>query len=593
MALIGRAVKYVSRRRWLEITILLLLVLAYTLPFIRQAVHVDAQLDIDWARQELQHPLWQHIPDYDYFGYHYDAFHDTHPRLESLYLSLFLRLNGGEVSETLLHLAMIPFPLIAAVSMYFMARRFKVNAFIAALLLLISPAFLVNSHLIMKDIPGISLWLAGLAFFIAGVDRDRFLYMILGGISLTLSSFIFYQGLSAIPLALLYLVLQRRFGKRPLIALSIPVIAFAAYVSAHLGYYSALPTIKYPAPIGLPFNPRLLLLRSRGVITVIGGGALLPVLGVWLFPRSKPGVYTVAAVYTITTVWIAKSYLQGEAPVEHLILMPLMMASGSAIVLSFIARFATSIRSRLKGLEGGDDLFLSVWFLGVWFYCSILLPYASPRFMIPLLPPLVIITARLMAQRWQKDKRIHIRAVSLIAITTLALSLSIAVAEHLRAASGREQAQWVAQNIDQPDGVTVWYSGYLGFQFYLEQYGDYRMLIVNRNEPAKGDIIVESVYNGRWPFREELKDRIELIDTVDFGRKWPVNTFYDSNISWIGVLDVMLPYGFSGAFTERLYVYRITADPAEPDPEAQAELLSRMSEGLFWQKAPPAGERGT
>lgn len=563
--MIDRMVTYVAKRRWLEMAILLLLVLVYTLPFIRQAIHVDAQLDIEWARQQLQHPFWHHIPDYDYFGFHYDQFHDTHPRLQSFYLSLFLRMNGGEVSETLLHLAMIPFPLIAALSMYRLARRFKVNAFVATLLLLISPAFLVNTHLIMKDIPGIALWLAGLACFISGVDRDRFTAMIAGGIFFTMSSFIFYQGLSALPLAFLYLIVQKKVGKRPIIALSIPVIAFAAFISAHLAYYSALPTHKYPPPIGLPLSPRLVFLRIRGVITMIGGAAILPVLGAWIFPRSRKSVYTVAAVFIITTIWISVRYVQGHVPWEHLLLMPLLLASGSAIVLSFLGRFQKCFWPGIRGRGGQDDLFLSTWFLGIWFYCSLLLPYASPRFMVPLVPPLVIITTGLITERWQANRRVHIRVVALIAIATFILSLSVAVAEHHRANYGREQAEWVAANIDS-SANTVWFSGYLGFQFYLEPHG-YRMLIIDRDEPVKGDIIVESVYNGRWPFSEELVDRIELVEVVDFKRKWPVNTFYDSKIAWIGVLDVMLPYGFSGDFVERLYVYKVVADPIEPDPD--------------------------
>lgn len=554
----------IIRRRWLEVALLLALVLAFTLPFINQAVHHDAQLDLDWARQELEHPWWQHIPDYDYFGFHYSEFHDTHPRLQSLYLSLLLRLNGGEASEALLHLAMIPFPLMAALSMYWLARRFRANAFVATLLLLISPAFLANTHLIMKDIPGIALWLAGLAFFIAGTDRDRLVYTLLGGLSFAMSIFVFYQGLAVLPLAFLYLVLQRRISAKPIAGLAVPVVAFAAFVSAHMAYYGAIPTFTYPEPIGLPFTLYYLWLRVRGAATVLGGAFILPGLAIWLFPRSKASIYATGGVFAFALFGISLLYMSGAAPLEQILLVPVFAASGFAIAWSFTASLLRTVRPALLARHGQDSLFLSTWFLGVLFYCSVLMPYASPRFMIPLLPPLAMITAGKIQERWGASRERFVLAITLIAVATFILAMLVALAENQRANYNRDEARWVHEQLgDSLPYSTIWYSGYLGFQYYLEPY-NYRMLMVNENEPAEGDIIVETLYNGRWTFRPNLSKRLKLLETVDFPRSGPVITFNtDTKASWVGTLNLMVPYGFEGRFVERMYVYRVACTPGQ------------------------------
>jgi len=563
-----------SKRRRVEVALLLLLILAYTLPFIGQAVHHDAQLDLDWAKQELEHPLWQHIPDYDYFGRHYDQFFDTHPRLHSLYLTLFLRLDGGAVSEPLLHLAVIPFPLMAALAMYWLARRFKVNAFIATLLLLISPIFLVNTHLIMYDIPGIALWLAGLACFIKGVDRSRLAFLLLGAMFFTMSIFVFYQGMAVIPLSFLYLVLQRKVGVKPVMALAIPVVLFLAFMAAHFAYYSKFPSFSYFEPIGLPMALNWVLLRIRGVQGVLGAAALLPGLGILLFPRSRASIYATGGVFAVSLLWISLLYMQGTAPVEQILLIPLFLSSGFAITWYFVTTFLRNFLPGLQAKSGQDLLFLSTWFLGTLFYCSILMPYASPRFMMPILPPLAIVTAIKIHERWGADRNRFILSVTFIAIATFVLSMSIAVAENQRANYNIAEAEWVRDNLGDPDQPgKVWYSGYLGFQTYLQPYG-YHMLMVDENEPAKGDLIVETLFNGRWIFKPELSQRLQLVQTVDFERNWPVITYNtNSRTSWMGYLDLMQPYGFAGDFVERMYVYRVSCDPGMVLEEGQSNCI--------------------
>lgn len=551
----------------LEISLIILLVLAFTLPFVGQAIHIDAHLYLDWARQAFTEPWWQHLPDYDYFGVHYDEFHDTHPRLQSLYLHLMLRLTGGEVSEPMLHLAMIPFTVLAAVSMYFLARRFNVNALLATLLLIVAPAFLVNSHLIMTDVPGISLWLTGLAFFIHGVDRGRWWALVLAGLFFTLTVFTYYQGLSALPLAFLYLIIYRKIRLRTVLPLAVPATLFMSYVAAHFARYGQPPTFSYP--FGLPLDPLSVIRRIRGVTVLIGGVIIFPVAVLVIYVRSRIANYMVATVLTAAVVWAAVIYLRGSFQVDALFLLPLLLATGVAVLWVFFSDFFRTLFAALKGQGGQDRFFLSAWFLGTAFYCAILLPYPSPRYLIPLIPPMVIVAMKMIEKRWH-GSGLATRVIGLIILPTLAVSLMVAVAEHQRANNNRAEADWVAANLSGEPGQ-VWFNGGLGLQYYLEQKSmGYRMVTGDGEEIKAGDVIVESVHNNRWPFSDSLLDRVEFEQEVDFPRSWPVTSeYYRYRTSWLGQIGMLLPYGVSGDYLDRLYIYRVRVDYS-PDSEEDA-----------------------
>lgn len=547
-------------KKILEISLLLLFVLAVTLPFIGQAVHIDAHLFIDWARQGLTDPLRQHLPNYDYFGVHYDEFHDTHPRLQSLYLTAVIWLTGG-VSEQTLHLAMIPFPLIAAVGMYFLARRFRADAFVATLLLLAAPAFLVNTHLIMTDVPGIALWLAGLAFFVYGVDRGKKLLLALATLFFSLCIFDYYQGLSALPLALLYVLLYRKASFKTLAPIALPALLFVAFVVAHLVRYDQLPTFSYP--FGLPIGPISVIIRVRGVTAFVGGVLLFPVVPLMLYLKSTRAVYTACAAAAAGAVWAAILYALGHASLESIFLLPLLLAAGVGVIWMVVSVFLGAVKKAYRGTGGQDPAFLSVWFLGTLFYCAFLLPYPSPRYLIPVVPPLAIFTARAIEQRWGADRRQYQLASAAIIGASLVLSLSIAIGEHQRANNNPVAAEWASQRLEGEPGAH-WFNGGLGYQYYIERQDDFKMLLIDGDPLPIGDVIAESVHGNRWKMRKKMISQLELVEQKDFPRNWPVITEnIQEGTSWLGQLGVIIPYGLSGDFLDRVYIYKVEREPDE------------------------------
>ena len=106
-----------------------------------------------------------------YKGKYFKTYRDPHGPLLTTYLGVPLRMGAAE-SEALFHGMYLAFPLIGAFSMYYLARRFTRHALFAALQLLFTPGFLVLSHTLMDNLPGLSLVLVAAAFFIYGADRN-------------------------------------------------------------------------------------------------------------------------------------------------------------------------------------------------------------------------------------------------------------------------------------------------------------------------------------------------------------------------------------------------------------------------------------
>ncbi len=138
----GRIPPRPSARMRNEVIILMVFTLLVTLPFIFKPVHMDDNGFIDFARARLEAPLEIRLEDYTFFGQENEYFIDTHPPLTSSYLALLIDASGGE-SVPLLHLGFLIFPLLAAASMYSLARLFTRYAMWAALLLMATPGVMV------------------------------------------------------------------------------------------------------------------------------------------------------------------------------------------------------------------------------------------------------------------------------------------------------------------------------------------------------------------------------------------------------------------------------------------------------------------
>src|ERR1019366_3956387 len=193
-----------------------------------------------------------------------------HPPLDGWVLAGLIAVFGG-VKEIPFHAAYMLFSLIAAWSMWSLARRFSPQPLWAALLFVAVPAFVVNGNSLETDLPFLAFWMAAVALFVAtpplsdvrGSERSRIpsrerkrAVAALSALCLALAALTAYQAVLLTPILAVYVFLfHRRSSARWLILLVPPfmVVAWqlferlstgalpAAVLNGYLATYQTLP----------------------------------------------------------------------------------------------------------------------------------------------------------------------------------------------------------------------------------------------------------------------------------------------------------------------------------------------------------------
>lgn len=215
----------------------LLLVLAVVLllraPFLNQAVQGDDVYYLAGAEHAQIEPLHPINVRYVFQGDEVDMEGHPHPPLNVWFLGLLLAVVG-DIREVPFHAAYILFSLMAAVSMWSLARRFSPHPLWAALLFLATPAFVINGNSFESDIPFLAFWMAGIALFVAG----RYA---LAAVALALASMAAYQAIFLTPILAICTWLYARRSKAAWAVVLVPPLVIASWQLYELASIGKLP----------------------------------------------------------------------------------------------------------------------------------------------------------------------------------------------------------------------------------------------------------------------------------------------------------------------------------------------------------------
>jgi len=198
------------------------------IPFINKAFHIDDTLFLWCAKQIQAHPV-------DFYGFTANWYGskepmyliNQNPPLVPYYISAVTWLFGW--NEIILHIAFLIPSVGFSIGVYYLARSFCPRPDIAALIAVLTPAFLVSSTNIMTDTMMMALYLWATFFWIYGMEKNRALYFLYAAILMSFSALTKYFGMTIIPLMLVYsLVAKRKFDIR-ILFLIIPVIILIGY----------------------------------------------------------------------------------------------------------------------------------------------------------------------------------------------------------------------------------------------------------------------------------------------------------------------------------------------------------------------------
>ena len=239
----GRGSGAGGRGLWLVLGLVLLI----RLPFLNQAIQGDDHIYLTEASHALIDPLHPDNTNYVFQGEEVDLRGQPHPPLDGWVLAGLIALFG-EVKEVPFHAAYMVFSLIAAWSMWSLARRFSPQPLWAALLFVAVPAFVVNGNSLETDLPFLAFWMAAVALFESTP--------LLSALCLALAALTAYQAVLLTPILAVYVFLfHRRSRVRWLILLVPPfmVVAWqlferlstgalpAAVLNGYLASYQTLP----------------------------------------------------------------------------------------------------------------------------------------------------------------------------------------------------------------------------------------------------------------------------------------------------------------------------------------------------------------
>lgn len=537
----------------------LLLVIAFTLlvtvPFIFRPFHMDDDVILRFAGLKQENPVALELTDFTFYGKTNTEFLDTHPPLVSYYIAL-LNMIQGEESEPFLHLGFLIFPVIAAISMYFLARLFTRHALLTSLLLMATPGVMVMSHGLLTDLPGMSLWIASVTLYIYGLTRKSLALMVICGIAITLGVFISYQVFSVIPLLLLYALIWRKFSLLAIIPFVLPLSSMASYAVWHMVATGYLPRISYGD--GRPQAWFSLIQKASSVVLTLAAATIFFVVLYRVFISRKNDF--VVYLILVVPLWISImfQYLAGEYTLLPAILLLLFMPLGVLFLARIYASEWGMIRAR--PIERSyNSIFLLVWLSGVLFYVVVLLPYSSARYLLPIFPPLIIMFVRFVEDHFGDRKRQMKRIFAAALALTTALGLLVAYTDYEYARANYQFAINEARSIGEQaraEGHKMWFVGEFGYRYYLEREGF--TALPNQTHVDEGDIIIQSPLADWRKYPEELDERLELVETIAYYGWSPLKvTNHYSRAGFYGSHWGLLPYSISTGPIEEYLVFRV------------------------------------
>ncbi len=213
--------------------IVLAVVLLMRLPFLNQAIQGDDVYYLAAAEHAQIDPLHPNHVRYVFLGDEVDFRGHPHPPLNAWALALLLAL-WGDIAEAPFHAAYIVFSLIAAASMWSLARRFSPHPLWATLLFLAVPAFVVNGNSLESDLPFLAFWMAAVALFAAGRTWWAAAAMALAAMGA-------YQAVFLTPILWVYCWLYRRKDRAAWAATLTPPLAILAWQLFERASTGALP----------------------------------------------------------------------------------------------------------------------------------------------------------------------------------------------------------------------------------------------------------------------------------------------------------------------------------------------------------------
>ncbi len=522
-----------------DLAVLVVLVVGLAVPFLTQPFHMDDNFYMDMARSARAHPLFPYDAPYDFGGLHLpDMASHTHPPLQAYFLALVQHFAGeGSGTEWMYHTAALIFPILAVVSTYFLAALFVDRPLWPAAVLAACPLFLVMGHTLMTDLPMLAFWMASIACFLWAGERNRSVLYAAGALFLCAAMFTSYQAAALIPL-LGFWHWRRRGPASGWVALLLPPVLIAGWLamtSVHYGRFILTDTFGYvQSRSATALN--VIAIKALALVEYQGWLILFPLFLIYIFARGLQGRAFGLAV--LISVYVAQWAVPGYRLIDKAIFVS-GLATGIGLGAAMLALFVNGFvkgRAEKTGFSPLEAQFLALWYFGVAAYCLILFTEGSARYILPLVPPVLIaVFRRLEVTEVTEYRSEAIPLLNSAMVASGSLVLSLAWGMFLAQADfewARIYSRAAASYARMYDGLDSYVTGEWGFRYYFGRIGA-RVLPSDESLVRGGSLIVRPTLALPYDPPADLQEMTVPVASLSFAPRTPFRT-----------MDLQTPAGF-------------------------------------------------
>ncbi len=546
-----------------DLALLVVAVAVCAMPFLSQPFHMDDNFYMDMARNAQAKPLYPNDVPYVFEGHSLpDMGSHSHPPLQTYFLAALRHFFGeGPGKEWIYHLCSLVFPLLAVLALYFVAARFLERPLWPSIVFACCPLFLVMQHTLMTDVPTLAFWLAAIAFFLWAADRRSTLLYAASSLFQFLSMFASYQSVVLVPLLGIYQLKRRAGAKGWFFLLPAPLVLAGWFVMNYFHYHRWLlaDTMGYvesrhAASLSVLWTKLLALLEYQGWLI------LFPFFFLYAFGRSLKGRFL--ALAALFAVYFCQFRIPEYRLVDKLIFVVGMVA-GVFVVWRLAAFWADSFRDgeMALGIAPPEAQFLGFWYFGVLAYCLLLFTEGSARYILPLVPPVLICFFRQLEVVEVTEYRLPSRPLlnsAMLASGSLVLSLAWGLSlSQADLEFARIYPRAASEFAKITKGMTSYYGGEWGFRYYFSQAG-VQQLPLDESHVRGGSFLalpkLALPYDVPW----DLRSMTMPLQTLTYEPATPLRTLdWQTPAGFYSTGWGLIPFSFSQRILEEVELRQV------------------------------------
>jgi 4-amino-4-deoxy-L-arabinose transferase-like glycosyltransferase len=546
-----------------DLAFLVMTVFLCALPFLRQPFHMDDNFYMDMARNAQTSPMYPNDTPYAFQGQSApDVASHSHPPLQTYFLALIQSSFGeGPGKEWIYHLFAMAYPILAVVAFYFLCARLLERPLWPALVLACSPLFMVMQHTLMTDIPTLAFWLAAIASFLWAADSKRRSFYAASAVFQFAAMFTSYQSFALTPLLAFYQI-RRRGGAFGWISLILAPAAMAAWFAVNYAHYHRMllgGTLGYVQSRHFG-APGVLATKLIAVLEYQGWLILFPFFFLYLYARGIKG--RLLALAALAATYLAQLRIPEYRLMERLIFI-IGLTVGFFIVLRMAAYFSASLgrKDSPLGFTPIEGQFVGLWYYGVMAYCVAILTEGSARYILNLVPPVLICFFRQLEVMEASEYRRRPNPMlgsAMLASGSLVLSLFWGLAlSHADQEFARIYPRIANEFCRIAGGMKSFFGGEWGFRYYLSRAG-VRQLPIDESLVNGGSFIVLPRLALPYPIPADLQSMTMPLHTFSYDVGTPLRILdREAHAGFYSTGWGLIPFSFSRRALEDLEIRQV------------------------------------